>query len=280
MELVTLNNGIQMPVMGYGVYKITEPMECEQAVFDALEVGYRSIDTAQFYQNEEAVGRAMKRSSVAREEIFLTTKIWISDYGEEKTEQAVYGSLRRLQTDYLDLVLIHQPFGDYYGAYRALQKLYRQGIIRAIGVSNFYSALYLDLVHHMDIIPAVNQVEAHVFHQQAELIEEMKPYGTALVAWGPLAQGKLDFFTHPELKRIGAKYDKSNSQIGLRYLVQQGMIVIPKTVRRGRMLENINVFDFELGPEDMQALQQMDTGQPLTHPHYDARRVKKLLGMD
>jgi len=277
MEYTILNNGVQMPKLGFGVYKINDLSQCEQAVSDALDIGYRSIDTAKFYQNEEAVGRAIQKSAVPREDIFLTTKVWIDDHGDEKTEQAVYGSLRRLQTDYLDLVLIHQPFGDYYGAYRALEKLYREGIIRAIGVSNFYPGRFLDLAHHVDVIPAINQVENHVFYQQSELQETMKPYGTALEAWGPLAQGKHGFFTHPTLQEIGQKYGKSNSQVGLRYLLQRDRIVIPKSVHRDRIEENFEVFDFELSQKDMDNIKELDTNEPNALPNYDPRRVEYLL---
>lgn len=278
MENIKLYNGVDMPQLGFGVFLIKDFAECEQAVVEALASGYRSIDTAQFYQNEEAVGSALAKSDVPREEIFLTTKIWPADYGDEKTEEAVLGSLNRLGTDYLDLVLLHQPFGDYFGAWRALEKLYRQGIIRAIGISNFYPGRYQDFVHFVDVIPMVNQVETHVFYQQEALQETMAPYGTVLEAWGPLAQGNHDFFNHPVLKEIGAQYGKSNSQVGLRFLLQSGYVVIPKTTHKERMDENFNVFDFELSDKDMAKLKDLDTGQPNQEPHWNPERVKQILG--
>jgi len=279
MEYIRLNNGITMPKLGFGVFQINDFEECERSVLDALEVGYRSIDTAQYYQNEEAVGSALDKSDVPRREIFLTTKIWPTNFGEQKTEDAVYGSLKRLGTDYLDLVLLHQPFGDYYGAWRALEKLHRQGVIRAIGVSNFYPGRYLDFVKFVDTVPAVNQVESHVFHQQDELADTMSHYGTAFEAWGPLAQGKHDFFTHPVLAEIGGKYGKSNSQVGLRFLLQLDRIVIPKTTHRDRMIENFDIFDFTLSDEDINTLKALETGQPNTWPHWDRRRVNQILQM-
>lgn len=277
MENIRLYNGVDMPQLGFGVFLIKDYSECERSVVDALASGYRSIDTAQFYQNEEAVGAGLAQSDVPREEIFLTTKIWPSDYGVEKTRDAVLGSLNRLGTDYLDLVLLHQPFGDYFGAWRALEKLYRQGIIRAIGISNFYPGRYQDFVHFVDVKPMVNQVETHVFYQQEELQEVMAPYGTVLEAWGPLAQGNHDFFNHPDIKAIGDKYGKSNSQVGLRFLLQLGYVVIPKTTHKERMDENFNVFDFELSEDDMTKLKSLDTGQPNQAPHWEPERVKQIL---
>jgi len=277
MENVRLYNGVDMPQLGFGVFQIKDYSECERSVIDALASGYRSIDTAQFYQNEEAVGSGLAMSDVPREDIFLTTKIWPSDYGEEKTHDAVLGSLNRLGTDYLDLVLLHQPFGDYFGAWRALEKLYRQGDIRAIGISNFYPGCYQDFVHFVDVKPMVNQVEAHVFYQQEALQKVMEPYGTVLEAWGPLAQGNHDFFNHSDIKAIGDKYGKSNSQVGLRFLLQLGYVVIPKTTHKERMDENFDVFDFELSDEDMAKLKGLDTGQPNQAPHWDPERVKYIL---
>lgn len=277
MENVRLYNGVDMPQLGFGVFQIKDYSECERSVIDALASGYRSIDTAQFYQNEEAVGSGLAMSDVPREDIFLTTKIWPSDYGEEKTHDAVLGSLNRLGTDYLDLVLLHQPFGDYFGAWRALEKLYRQGVIRAIGISNFYPGRYQDFVHFLDVKPMVNQVEAHVFYQQEALQKVMEPYGTVLEAWGPLAQGNHDFFNHSDIKAIGDKYGKSNSQVGLRFLLQLGYVVIPKTTHKERMDENFDVFDFELSDEDMTKLKGLDTGQPNQAPHWDPERVKYIL---
>lgn len=277
MENIRLYNGVDIPQLGFGVFLIKDYSECERSVVDALASGYRSIDTAQFYQNEEAVGSGLAQSDVPREEIFLTTKIWPSDYGDEKTRDAVLGSLNRLGTDYLDLVLLHQPFGDYFGAWRALEKLYRQGIIRAIGISNFYPGRYQDFVHFVDIKPMVNQVETHIFYQQEELQKVMAPYGTVLEAWGPLAQGNHDFFNNAEIKAIGDKYGKSNSQVGLRFLLQLGYVVIPKTTHKERMDENFDIFDFELSKDDMAKLKVLDTGQPNQAPHWDPERVKQIL---
>ncbi len=277
MENIRLNNGVTMPKLGFGVFQIKDFATCEQSVLDALDSGYRSIDTAQYYQNEEAVGSALAKTEVKRADIFLTTKIWPYDYGEKKTEDAVYGSLNRLGTDYIDLVLLHQPFGDYYGAWRALEKLYRQGVIRAIGVSNFYAGRYADLINFMDVVPAVNQVEAHVFYQQEDLQELMTENGTVFEAWGPLAQGQHDFFNHPTLKEIGDKYGKSNSQVGLRFLLQLDRVVIPKTTHKERMVENIDVFDFELSDEDMTKIKALDTGQSNQGGHWNGDRVKQIL---
>ncbi|AXY26646.1 2,5-diketo-D-gluconic acid reductase [Suicoccus acidiformans] len=277
MENVRLSNGVEMPKVGFGVFRIEDLATCEQAVLDALAVGYRSIDTAQYYQNEEAVGRAIRKSPVAREDIFLATKIWESDFAEDKTEQAVYGSMRRLGVDYLDLVLLHHPYGDYYGAYRALEKLYREGLIRAIGISNFYLARYLDFVSHVDIVPHINQVENHVFYQQAELASLMETYATKMEAWGPLAQGAHNFFKHPIIAEIAEKHQKTNSQVGLRYLLQLDRIVIPKSVHRERIEENFNVFDFELDEADMASLRKLDTDTPNNMGYWEVNRVKRTL---
>ncbi|NOU82200.1 aldo/keto reductase [Paenibacillus sp. LMG 31459] len=278
MEYVTLNNGVQMPILGYGVYQISDQAECEKCVLDALSVGYRSIDTAQAYRNEEAVGRAIKKSGVPREELFITTKVWISNAGYEQAKASIEESLRKLQLDYLDLVLIHQPFGDYYGTYRALEELYKAGTLRAIGVSNFYPDRYIDLVQFTEVVPAVNQVETHVFNQQVKAQEIMEKYHTQIESWGPFAEGKNNLFTNTTLQTVADQYHKSTAQVALRYLIQRGVVVIPKTVSRNRMEENMNVFDFELTPEDMAKIAALDTGESAFFSHYDPQVVENLTG--
>ncbi|AIQ58664.1 aldo/keto reductase [Paenibacillus borealis] len=278
MEYVTLNNGVQMPILGYGVYQISDQAECEKCVLDAISVGYRSIDTAQAYRNEEAVGRAIKKSGVPREELFITTKVWISNAGYEQAKASIKESLRKLQLDYLDLVLIHQPFGDYYGTYRALEELYKAGTLRAIGVSNFYPDRYIDLVQFTEVVPAVNQVETHVFNQQVKAQEIMEKYHTQIESWGPFAEGKNNLFTNTTLQTVGDQYHKSTAQVALRYLIQRGVVVIPKTVSRNRMEENMNVFDFELTPEDMARIAALDTGVSAFFSHYDPQVVENLTG--
>ena len=278
MEYVTLNNGVKMPILGYGVYQIPDPAECEQCVLDAISAGYRSIDTAQAYQNEEAVGHAIKKSGVAREELFITTKVWISNAGYDKAKASVAESMRKLQLDYLDLVLIHQPFGDYYGTYRALEELYAAGTIKAIGVSNFYPDRYIDLVQFNEVVPAVNQVETHVFNQQVKAGEIMKKYNTQIESWGPFAEGKNNLFTNATLQEVGSKYNKSTAQVALRYLIQRGVVVIPKTVNKNRMEENFNVFDFELGAGEMDQIAALDTGESAFFSHSDPQVVETLTG--
>lgn len=278
MEYVTLNNGVQMPILGYGVYQISDQAECEKCVLDALSVGYRSIDTAQAYRNEEAVGRAIKKSGVPREELFITTKVWISNAGYEQAKASIEESLRKLQLDYLDLVLIHQPFGDYYGTYRALEELYKAGTLRAIGVSNFYPDRYIDLVQFTEVVPAVNQVETHVFNQQVKAQEIMEKYHTQIESWGPFAEGKNNLFTNTTLQTLADQYHKSTAQVALRYLIQRGVVVIPKTVSRNRMEENMNVFDFGLTPEDMAQIAALDTGESAFFSHYDPQVVENLTG--
>lgn len=278
MEYVTLNNGVQMPILGYGVYQISDHAECEKCVLDALSVGYRSIDTAQAYRNEEAVGRAVKKSGVPREELFITTKVWISNAGYEQAKASIEESLRKLQLDYLDLVLIHQPFGDYYGTYRALEELYKAGTLRAIGVSNFYPDRYIDLVQFTEVVPAVNQVETHVFNQQVKAQEFMEKYHTQIESWGPFAEGKNNLFTNTTLQTVADQYHKSTAQVALRYLIQRGVVVIPKTVSRNRMEENMNVFDFGLTPEDMAKIAALDTGESAFFSHYDPQVVENLTG--
>ena len=273
MEYVTLNNGVKMPKLGYGVYQVS-PDECERCVSDAIAVGYRSIDTAQAYANEEGVGRAVQKSGVKREELFLTTKIWISNAGEEKAARSIDESLKKLGTDYIDLMLIHQPFGDYYGTYRAMEKAYRQGKLRAIGVSNFYPDRFIDLTNFCEIKPAVNQIETHVFQQQKTAREVLKKYGAQIESWGPFAEGKNGMFTNPTLTEIGAAHGKSVAQTALRFLLQSGVVVIPKSVRKERMAENFDVFDFSLTDEEMERIRALDTAQSSFFSHYDPQTVE------
>lgn len=275
MEFVTLNNGVKMPILGYGVYQVSAE-ECERCVLEAISVGYRSIDTAQAYGNEEGVGSAVKKSGVPRGELFLTTKIWITNGGYEKAAASIDESLRKLGTDYVDLMLIHQPFNDYYGTYRAMEAAYKAGKIRAIGVSNFYPDRLVDLCNFVEITPAVNQVETHVFQQQKTAHEYMKKYGVQHESWGPFAEGKKDFFANPVLNEIGGKYGKTAAQTALRFLIQSGVVVIPKSTRRERMLENFSVFDFALTDEDMTSIQALDEGESLFFSHYDPSVVEWL----
>lgn len=273
MEFVTLNNGVKMPILGYGVYQ-TPPDETKKCVLDALDTGYRSIDTAQAYGNEAGVGDAVSESGIAREEIFITTKIWITNAGYENAKKSIDESLKKLKTDYVDLLLIHQPFGDYYGSYRAMEEAYRQGKARAIGVSNFYPDRYLDIEHFSEIKPAVNQMETHVFQQQKVLREYMAKHNTQLMSWGPFAEGRNDFFKNKVLSDIGAKYGKSVAQTALRFLIQSGVVVIPKSVHHERIQQNFEVFDFELSAEDMQTIANLDTGNSLFFSHHDPATVE------
>ena len=279
MKYVKLNNGIEMPILGYGVYQITDQVKCERCVLDAIEVGYRLIDTAQAYGNEEAVGNAIKKSGVPREELFITTKVWIANAGYKNTKKSMEESLNKLQLDYLDLLLIHQPFNDYYGTYRAMEELYKEGKIRAIGVSNFYPDRLIDIIQFNDVVPVVNQVETHVFNQQIKAQEIMKKYGVQIQAWAPFAEGRNNLFTNETLKAVGDKYNKSIAQVALRYLIQRGVSVIPKSVSKERMQENINVFDFELTTEDMNLIATLDKGESLFFSHYDPQTVEYLIGL-
>ena len=276
MQNIQLNNGVQMPLLGYGVYQV-DPKECERCVSDAISVGYRMIDTAQIYRNEEGVGNAIKKSGIDRKEFFIVTKVWVSNAGYEKAKASIETSLRKLQTDYIDLLLVHQPFGDYYGSYRAMEEAYKEGKVRAIGVSNFYADRYLDLAYHCEIKPAVNQMETHVFYQQQDLQELMKKYDTKLMSWGPFAEGKNDFFANPTLNATGEKYQKSAAQVALRYLLQRDIICIPKSVRKERMEQNLNVFDFQLSAEDMSQIAALDTQQTLFFSHRDPAFVEMIL---
>lgn len=272
MEHVTLNNGLKMPVLGYGVYQV-DPQECERCVSDAIEAGYRLIDTAQAYGNEEGVGNAVKKSGIKREDFFIVTKVWVSNAGYENAKKSIETSLTKLQTDYIDLLLIHQPFNDYYGTYRAMEEFYEKGLLKAIGVSNFYPDRFIDLSHFVKIKPMVNQMETHVFNQQKKLHEILKENKCQLMSWGPFAEGKNDFFNNPVLVSIGSKYGKTSAQTALKYLIQKNIVVIPKSIRKERMLENINVFDFTLSNEDMAAIEQLDTGNSLFFSHYDPEFV-------
>lgn len=273
MDYVTLNNGVKMPQLGYGVYQ-TPPEETERCVLEAIEVGYRSIDTAQAYGNEEGVGNAIKKCGLPREDLFITTKVWMSNAGYEKSKASIEESLRKLQTDYIDLLLIHQPFGDYYGIYRAMEEAYRAGKVRAIGVSNFYPDRYLDLAHFAEIKPAVNQIETHVFQQQKVAKEYLKKNGTQIMSWGPFAEGKNDYFNNPVLKEVAAAHGKSAAQVALRFLLQSDVVLIPKSVHKEHMEENFNVFDFALTDEEMARIEALDTGKSLFFSHYDPQTVE------
>ncbi len=273
---VTLNNGIPMPLLGFGVFQIADAAECERSVYDAISVGYRLIDTAASYGNEEAVGKAIKRSGVPREELFVTTKLWIHDAGYKRTKAAFERSLQRLQLEYLDLFLIHQPFGDVYGAWRAMEELYRDGRVRAIGISNFHPDRVMDLIVHNDVTPAVNQIETHPFNQQIETQKFLEENKVQIESWGPFAEGKHNIFQNEVLHSIADKHRKTVAQIILRWLTQRGVIAIPKSTRRERMEENFNVFDVELSPEDMQAIATLDTKTSSFFDHRDPAMVKRL----
>ena len=277
MNKIMLNNGVEMPQIGYGVYQVS-PEECERCVSDALAVGYRMIDTAQAYRNEEGVGAAVARSGIRRDDIFLVSKIWISNYGYEKAKASIDGSPRRLRTDYIDLMLLHQPFCDRYGAYRAMEDALREGKLRAIGVSNFYPDHFIDLASNVDVVPAVNQVETHVFDQQIEPERYMAEFGTRVMAWAPLAEGRNGFFTNPVLEAIGRKYGKSVAQVALRWLLQRGVIIIPKSVHRERMEQNLDIMDFELSADDMASIRGLDTARSLFFDHHDPDTVKMFMG--
>lgn len=278
MEFVTLNNGVKMPILGYGVYQVSNE-ECERCVLDAISAGYRSIDTAQAYGNEEAVGNAVKKCGVPRDELFITTKIWVSNGGYENAKKSLRESLKKLQSDYIDLVLIHQPFNDYYGTYRAMEEAYKEGWLKAIGVSNFYPDRLVDLCQFVEVKPVVNQVETHVFQQQKKAHEYMEKYGVQHESWGPFAEGRKDFFTNPVLIEIGKKHNKSAAQIALRFLIQSGVVVIPKSTHKERMEQNFNVFDFTLDSGDMAAIQNLDEGESLFFSHYDPATVEMITGL-
>ncbi len=278
MKYITLSNGVKMPQLGYGVYQVTQN-ECERCVLDALKVGYRSIDTAQSYFNEEQVGAAIEKSGIDRKEIFLTTKVWIEHYGYEETKKSVLDSMRKLRTDYLDLCLLHQPFSDYYGAWRALEELYESGKIRAIGVSNFYPDRLVDLCSFARIRPMVNQVEVHPLNQQVEAKKWMDKYDVQIEAWAPFGEGRCGMFENPVLNEIGAKYHKSAAQVILRWHLQRGVVVIPKSTHIERMQENLNVFDFELSSEDMEKIASLDTKTSAFFSHDDPGMVEWFVKM-
>lgn len=278
MKNVTLNNGIEMPILGFGVFQVP-PAETENVVVEAIKSGYRSIDTAAAYRNEEAVGRAVKRCGIARDELFITTKLWIQDAGYEKAKKAFEVSRQKLQMDYVDLYLIHQPLGDVHGAWRAMEELYKEGKIRAIGVSNFQPDRLMDIITFNEIVPAVNQVETHVFHQQIENQKFMQDNGVQIMSWGPFAEGKNNMFTNEVLTSIAKEHNKTVAQVVLRWLIQREVVVIPKSVRRERMDENFNVFDFELSTEDMQQIKTLDQGASLFFDHRDPTMVKWLGSM-
>lgn len=278
MKYVTLHNGLKMPILGYGVYQVTKD-ECERCVLDALEVGYRSIDTAQSYFNEEEVGNAIIKSGVVREDIFLTTKVWIEHYGYENARQSVLDSMEKLRTDYLDLILLHQPFADYYGAYRALEDLYNEGKVKAIGVSNFYPDRLVDIASFSRIKPMVNQVETHPYNQQILAKQYMEKYGVQIEAWAPFGEGRGGLFENPILAEIGAKYGKSTAQVMLRWNIQRGVVVIPKSVHKERMAENFNIFDFTLTDDDMTAIAALDKNESSFFSHYDPAMVEWFVQM-
>ncbi|WP_080239632.1 aldo/keto reductase [Spirosoma rigui] len=276
MQQVILNNGVEMPILGFGVFQVPDPAECERSVLDAIATGYRLIDTAAAYGNEEAVGRAIRKSGVHRNDLFITTKLWIQSDGYEGTKKAFVASLKKLNLDYLDLYLMHQPFGDVYGEWRAMQELYKEGRIRAIGVSNFQPDRLIDLIVHHEIVPAVNQVETHPFHQQVDTQQFMVDNKVQIESWGPFAEGKNDLFSNELLRSIGAKYNKSVAQVVLRWLTQRDVIAIPKSVRKARMEENFNSLDFTLTADDMNAIKTLDTKESLFFDHRDPAIVKWL----
>lgn len=276
MQKVTLNNEVEMPILGFGVFQISDPEECEQSVLDALETGYRLVDTAASYQNEEAVGNAIRKSGIPRDEIFLTTKLWVQDTGYDKTKAAFEKSLKRLKVDYLDLYLIHQPYGDVHGSWRAMEDLYKEGKTRSIGVSNFQPDRLMDLISFNEIVPAVNQIETHPFHQQIENQQFLQQNGVQIESWGPFAEGKNGLFSNELLASLGEKHNKSIAQVVLRWLVQRGVVAILKSVRKERMKENLDVFDFQLTAEDMDAIQTLDQKQSAFFDHRDPAIIKWL----
>lgn len=276
MQNVILNNGIEMPILGFGVYQITDAKECEQCVYDAIMAGYRLIDTAAAYLNEDAVGKAIKRSGIPREELFITTKLWIQDAGYESSKRAFEKSLNRLQLDYLDLYLIHQPFGDVYGSWRAMEELYREGKNRAIGVSNFQMDRLVDLIAHNEVVPAVNQVETNPFCQQIESARLMKEINVQIESWAPFAEGKNNLFQNEVLVSLAEKHDRSVGQVILRWLTQRGVVAIPKSVHKERIIENFNIFDFELSQEDMERIATLDTKKSCFYSNNDPKIVKWL----
>ena len=278
MEYITLNNGIKMPMEGFGVFQVRDPKECEQAVMDAISVGYRLIDTAASYGNEEAVGAAIKKSGACRDDLFITTKLWVSDTSYEGAKKAFEDSLKKLGLEYLDLYLLHQPMGDYYGAWKAIEELYKEGVIRAIGVCNFYPHVLADFCETVEVLPMVNQVELHPFFQQPDALSLMKEYEVQPEAWGPFAEGRHGIFTHPLLTEIGAKYGKSPAQVALRWNVQRGVVVIPKSTHRARMVQNLDIWNFTLTEEEMIRISALDIGHSEIVNHFDPNFVRALHG--
>lgn len=276
MQKITLNNGVEMPVLGFGVFQVTDPEECERSVYEAIQAGYRLIDTAVSYKNEAEVGKAIKKSGVPREELFITTKLWIEDTGYEKTKKAFEKSLEKLQLEYLDLYLIHQPYGDVYGSWRAMEELYQEGKVKAIGVSNFHPDRLMDLIIHNKVVPAVNQIEVHPFCQQIETQKFLKENNVQIESWGPFAEGRNNMFQNELLLSIASKYKKSVAQVILRWIIQRGIIAIPKSVHKERIIENFNIFDFELSPEDMDAIVSLDMNKSAFFDHRDPEQVKRL----
>jgi 2,5-diketo-D-gluconate reductase A len=278
METVKLNNGVEMPILGFGVYQINDQQVCEESVVEAIKAGYRLIDTAAIYGNEEGVGRAIKRSGIKREELFITTKLWINDAGYEKAKKAFETSLKKLGLDYLDLYLIHQPYGDVYGSWRAMEELYKEGKIKAIGVSNFEPDRLIDLILNNKIVPAVNQIETHPFCQQIKTGEYLKEKQVQLESWGPFAEGKNNLFSNETMKTITVKYNKSIAQVILRWLIQRGIVCIPKSTHKERIIENFNVFDFKLSDEDMQIIKSLDQGSSCFLDHRDPKTIEWFFG--
>jgi 2,5-diketo-D-gluconate reductase A len=276
MQKVVLNNGLEMPILGLGVFQMTDLEECERSVYDAIQIGYRLIDTAASYENEEAVGKGIRRSGVPRQDLFVTTKLWLADAGYEKTKRAFDRSLQRLGLDYLDLYLIHQPYGDVYGSWRAMEELYRAGRAKAIGVSNFHPDRVMDLILHNEATPTVNQIETHPFHQQVETQKFLQENNVQIESWGPFAEGRNNIFHNDVLRSVAGKYGKSVAQVILRWLTQRGVVAIPKSVRPERIVENFDVFDFKLSAEDIAAIAKLDTGQSAFFDHRDPEVVRRL----
>jgi len=276
MQQVILNNGVAMPIIGFGVFQVKDLSECERSVVDAIQTGYRLIDTAEAYENEEAVGRAIRKCGVKREELFITTKLYIKSDGYGGAKKSFEQSMKRLQLEYLDLYLIHQPFGDVYGEWRAMQEIYKEGRIKAIGVSNFQPDRLIDLIVHNDVVPAVNQIETHPFHQQTDTQRFLVENKVQMESWGPFAEGKNNLFQNELLASIGKKYDKTIAQVVIRWLTQRGIVAIPKSVRKERMVENLNSLDFELSVEDMEAIKKLDTKASSFFDHRDPAMVKWL----